>query len=188
MEFLVIDDDKVFRDAACLLIEEEGHQAQPAGNGAAALAALRGKVFDAALLDVRLGTQNGLDVLPQILQGQANLPVIMLTAEGRVGDGGGGDEARCAGFPGKTFPTGTFSTRAGAGASLQQDVAQHLSAWNGKFQNPNRNIPTCSLIFNHFRCGKSWKFWRRAARSEGFGSASSAKAAQERECFGTRGA
>ena len=84
MEFLVVDDDKTFRDAACLLIEAEGHYAQPAGSGAAALVNLKEENFDTVLLDVNLGGENGLDLLPQILRGQANLPVVMLTAQGSV--------------------------------------------------------------------------------------------------------
>lgn len=84
MDFLIVDDDKTFRDAACLLIEEEGHYAQPAGSGMAALANVREEDFEAVLLDVNLGEENGLDVLPQLLRSQANLPVVMLTAQGSV--------------------------------------------------------------------------------------------------------
>ena len=41
MDFLVIDDDKIFRDATCLLIEDEGHYAQPAASGEVALETLK---------------------------------------------------------------------------------------------------------------------------------------------------
>jgi NtrC-family two-component system response regulator AlgB len=84
MDFLVIDDDKTFRDAACILIEQEGHYPQPAGSGAAALANLKEEDFDAVLLDVNLGEESGLDLLPKLLRCQANLPVVMLTAQGSV--------------------------------------------------------------------------------------------------------
>jgi NtrC-family two-component system response regulator AlgB len=84
MDFLVVDDDKVFRDAACFLIEEEGHCSRPAASGEAALAELREKDFDAVLLDVHLGSDNGLDLLPQLLRDRANLPVVILTAQGSV--------------------------------------------------------------------------------------------------------
>jgi NtrC-family two-component system response regulator AlgB len=84
MDFLVVDDDKAFRDAACMLIEEEGHDAQPAGSGAAALAQLKEMDFEAVLLDVNLDGENGLDLLPQLLRSRANLPVVMLTGQGRV--------------------------------------------------------------------------------------------------------
>jgi two-component system, NtrC family, response regulator AlgB len=84
MDFLVIDDDKTFRDATCYLIENEGHYAQPASSGEAALANLRENDFDAALLDVNLGPESGLDLLPQILRNHPNLPVIVFTAQGTV--------------------------------------------------------------------------------------------------------
>lgn len=84
MDFLVVDDDKTFRDAACLLIEQEGHYAQPAGSGAATLANLKEEDFDAILLDVNLGEESGLELLSQVLRHQPNLPVVMLTAQGNV--------------------------------------------------------------------------------------------------------
>jgi two-component system, NtrC family, response regulator AlgB len=84
MDFLVVDDDKAFRDAACFLIEAEGHYAQPAGCGQTALANLKEEDFDGVLLDLNLGDENGLDVLQQVLRNQANVPVVMLTAQGNV--------------------------------------------------------------------------------------------------------
>jgi NtrC-family two-component system response regulator AlgB len=84
MDFLVIDDDKTFRDAACFLIENEGHFAQPAATGEAAMVNLKENDFDAALLDVHLGEEKGLDLLPQIQKNYPNLPVIVFTAQGTV--------------------------------------------------------------------------------------------------------
>jgi NtrC-family two-component system response regulator AlgB len=84
MDFLVIDDDKTFRDAASYIIEHEGHFAQPAASGEAALANLKESDFDAALLDVNLGGESGLDLLPQILRSYPNLPVVIFTAQGTV--------------------------------------------------------------------------------------------------------
>ena len=84
MDFLVVDDDKTFRDAACFLIEDEGHHAQPAGCGQTALASLKKEDFDAVLLDVNLGGESGLELLPRVLRSRANLPVVLLTAHGQV--------------------------------------------------------------------------------------------------------
>ena len=85
MEFLVIDDDKTFRDATCLLIDDgEGHYAEAACSGAAGLAELKEGKFDAVLLDLNLGAEKGLDILEQILKRQPNLPVIIFTAQGSV--------------------------------------------------------------------------------------------------------
>ena len=84
MEFLVIDDDKTFRDATCLLIGGEHHYAEAASTGVLGLTELREGKFDAVLLDLNLGQENGLDVLDQILKRQPNLPVIIFTAQGNV--------------------------------------------------------------------------------------------------------
>src|SRR5579862_2185008 len=84
MDFLIVDDDKTFRDATCLLIEDEGHYAQPAANSEAALATLKEDKFDAVLLDVNLGPENGLDLLDHITKTWPNLPVVMFTAQGTV--------------------------------------------------------------------------------------------------------
>ncbi len=84
MDFLVIDDDKPFRDATCLLIEDEGHYAQPAASGQAGLSLLKEDKFDAVLLDVNLGAEKGLDVLQQIIKTEPNLQVVMFTAQGTV--------------------------------------------------------------------------------------------------------
>jgi len=84
MDFLVIDDDKTFRDATCLLIDAEGHYAESACSGAVGLELLQEEKFDAVLLDLNLGPEKGLDILDQILKCRPNLPVIIFTAQGSV--------------------------------------------------------------------------------------------------------
>jgi len=84
MDFLVIDDDKTFRDATCLLIDSEGHYAEAACSGALGLTELKEGKFDSVLLDLNLGPENGLDILEQILKRQPHLPVIIFTAQGSV--------------------------------------------------------------------------------------------------------
>jgi two-component system, NtrC family, response regulator AlgB len=84
MDFLVIDDDKTFRDATCLLIDSEGHYAEGAASGASGLVEVREGKFDAVLLDLNLGAENGLAILDQVLKRQPNLPVVLFTAQGSV--------------------------------------------------------------------------------------------------------
>ena len=84
MDFLVIDDDKTFRDATCLLIDSEGHYAEGACSGELGLTELKEGKFDSVLLDLNLGPEKGLDILEQILKRQPNLPVIIFTAQGSV--------------------------------------------------------------------------------------------------------
>ena len=84
MDFLVIDDDKTFRDATCLLIDGEGHYAEGVCSGELGLTELKEGKFDSVLLDLNLGPEKGLDILELILKRQPNLPVVMFTAQGSV--------------------------------------------------------------------------------------------------------
>jgi NtrC-family two-component system response regulator AlgB len=84
MDFLVIDDDKTFRDATCLLIDSEGHYAQGVCSGELGLTELKEGKFDSVLLDLNLGAEKGLDILEQIRKVQPNLPVVIFTAQGSV--------------------------------------------------------------------------------------------------------
>jgi NtrC-family two-component system response regulator AlgB len=86
MDFLVIDDDKTFRDATCFLIEGSGHYAEGVSSGEQGLTRLKEEKFDAVLLDVNLGRENGLDVLVEIQKAQPNVPVVMFTAQGSIRD------------------------------------------------------------------------------------------------------
>ncbi len=84
MDFLVVDDDKTFRDATCFLIDGEGQYAEGVSSGQQALATIKEEKFDAVLLDLNLGKENGLDVLTEILKMRPNLPVVMFTAQATV--------------------------------------------------------------------------------------------------------
>ena len=84
MDFLVVDDDKTFRDATCFLIEGEGHYAEGVPSGEQALTTIKEEKFDTMLLDLNLGRENGLDVLTEVAKIRPNLPVVMFTAQGSV--------------------------------------------------------------------------------------------------------
>jgi two-component system, NtrC family, response regulator AlgB len=84
MDFLVIDDEKAFRDATCLIVEGAGHYAEAVASGPDGLALLRRQKFDSLLLDVHLAGENGLDLIPRIQEQNPGLPVIVVTAEGNV--------------------------------------------------------------------------------------------------------
>ena len=84
MEFLVIDDDKVFREATCLVIEDEGHYADTASTSEIGITRLRENNYDAILLDLNLGRENGLTILPQLLKIRPNIPIVMFSAQSTV--------------------------------------------------------------------------------------------------------
>jgi two-component system, NtrC family, response regulator AlgB len=84
MDFLVIDDDRIFREATCLLIEEEGHYAEGAATAEAGLDAVREAKFDVVFLDLYLGKHNGLQFLASILKTRPQQMVVMFSAQATI--------------------------------------------------------------------------------------------------------
>lgn len=84
MDILIIDDDKVIRDSTLVAFEAEGHYAEAVDSGRAAQLRLKEEGFDLALLDLRLGEEDGLDVLAEIKKRQPQVAVAVITAYGAV--------------------------------------------------------------------------------------------------------
>jgi two-component system, NtrC family, response regulator AlgB len=63
-----------------LCLEQAGCEVREAGSAEAALAALAAAPVDLALVDLRLGTGSGLDLLPQMLADNPDLDVVVITA------------------------------------------------------------------------------------------------------------
>jgi NtrC-family two-component system response regulator AlgB len=80
MDILVIDDEPSLRRTLHTTLETLGHQVQEAASGERALALLQLHRFDVAFLDLRLGKEAGLDLLPALLREAPNLAVIVVTA------------------------------------------------------------------------------------------------------------
>jgi NtrC-family two-component system response regulator AlgB len=77
---LVVDDEKNIRRTLALCLEGLGCAVTEAGTAAAALEALGRAPHDLAFLDLRLGTENGLDLLPRLLAERPGLDVVIITA------------------------------------------------------------------------------------------------------------
>jgi NtrC-family two-component system response regulator AlgB len=80
MRILVIDDEAHIRKTTTVTLDALGHETAQAQNSAEALAHLQKGSFDAAFLDLRLGEENGLDLIPKLLALEPKLNVIVFTA------------------------------------------------------------------------------------------------------------
>lgn len=76
---LVVDDDEDLCFALGTLLRRHGYEVEVAGTGADALAAVRARSFDVALLDLGLPDRPGLEVLAEVLRLDGALPVVVLT-------------------------------------------------------------------------------------------------------------
>src|SRR4030095_9417762 len=77
---LVIDDDAGVRQSVRLCLEAAGARVLGVATGVAAIEALDRGHFDVVFLDLWLGADAGLDLLPQMLARQPDLAVIVITA------------------------------------------------------------------------------------------------------------
>src|SRR5687767_6126643 len=84
MRVLIVDDEAGIRKTTRIAIETAGHEAAEAPSGPRALKAIDEEQFDVVFLDVKLGADDGLDVLTKLLKAQSSLIVVMFTAYANI--------------------------------------------------------------------------------------------------------
>jgi len=81
---LIVDDESAILDSLRILFKNEGFDVAVARGGPAALEALERAAPDLILTDVRMPTVNGIDVLIAAKQRDADLPVVLMTAQAEL--------------------------------------------------------------------------------------------------------
>jgi two-component system copper resistance phosphate regulon response regulator CusR len=86
MRILIVEDDATL--ASCLRkgLEAEHHMVDTAADGEQGRSMAAGADYDLVILDLDLPHLDGVSVLKSLQQRKANLPVIVLTARGKVED------------------------------------------------------------------------------------------------------
>ncbi|MGE3526018.1 MAG: HD domain-containing phosphohydrolase [Gemmatimonadales bacterium] len=77
---LVVDDEEPIRTALRKFLTQQGYEVATAADGREALAVLHRQKVACMLLDVRLPGVSGVDLVPQIMEMEPNLALLMLTA------------------------------------------------------------------------------------------------------------
>ena len=103
---LVVDDEPNFLALMTSALGKRGFAVNTAANRADALKLLEGEFFDFALIDLRLGAADGIDLLSEIKQRQPRILAIMVT-----------------GYP--TEESRTEARETGASAYLSKPVELH---------------------------------------------------------------
>lgn len=84
LNILIVDDETNIRRTLTLCLESRGHQVRAVGNIADAAEENGRQVFDMAFVDLRLGSDNGLDLIPELLSTSPWLKIIVITAYASV--------------------------------------------------------------------------------------------------------
>jgi NtrC-family two-component system response regulator AlgB len=80
LSVLIVDDEKNIRQALKVCLETLDAEVTEASSAATALEAIGRTVFDVVFLDLRLGTESGLDLIPKLLAENPNVVIIVVTA------------------------------------------------------------------------------------------------------------
>src|SRR5207245_3809777 len=81
---LVVDDEQRLRKVLAATLQREGYEVQVAANGEEALAALDRDGADVVVTDLVMPRMDGLSLLRKVVVSHPDVPVIVVTAHGRV--------------------------------------------------------------------------------------------------------
>src|SRR5580700_1377614 len=80
LRVLVVDDEPNIRQMLSMSLSASGHSVTGVGNPKDALVQVARQPFDLAFVDLRLGTEQGIDLIPKLLAESAWLQVVVITA------------------------------------------------------------------------------------------------------------
>jgi DNA-binding NtrC family response regulator len=83
---LIVDDDAGIRTHLAAYLGELGHEAEPAADAIAALAAMERRAFDAVVSDVRMAGMDGFALLRELRRRHPDVGVVLMTAYATVPD------------------------------------------------------------------------------------------------------
>lgn len=81
---LIIDDDQNLLKVMTMRLETQGYQVAAVTNSEEALQKVKDTVFDLALVDLKIGDENGIEVMQNLHQINPEMPIIILTAYGTI--------------------------------------------------------------------------------------------------------
>jgi two-component system, NtrC family, response regulator AlgB len=84
MRVLIVDDEPSIRRTTRIAVESSGHSASEAPNAAKAIKAAEEEGFDAVFLDLRIGADDGMEVLGRLIKLRPAPAVILFTAYANI--------------------------------------------------------------------------------------------------------
>ncbi len=84
LNILVVDDELNIRKALCACLEADGHHVMSAGNVADAVQQVGRRSFDLAFIDLFLGAESALELIPVLLANAPWMKIVVITAYASV--------------------------------------------------------------------------------------------------------
>ena len=78
-KILIADDNETIRNLLFDILHEKGYDCKTAGNGWEVINEIKNDSFTLVLLDLRMPLKNGIEVLPEILEHDKDIAVIIVT-------------------------------------------------------------------------------------------------------------
>ncbi|MBF0472805.1 MAG: response regulator [Nitrospirae bacterium] len=82
LKLLLVDDETGYVEILSKRMSKRGIEVTAAYSGAEAIRAMRGRYFDAAVLDLKMEDMDGIEILKILRTMDSKMPVIMLTGHG----------------------------------------------------------------------------------------------------------
>ncbi len=80
LRILLVDDEPNIRKTVLICLEGDGHRVASASNCREAAATASRQYFDMAFVDIRLGNDSGLDLIPELLAQNPGMKIVVITA------------------------------------------------------------------------------------------------------------
>lgn len=84
LKTLIVDDERNIRKTLSYCLETEGHSVVAVSNSQEALREAKRQSFDIAFIDLRLESENGMDLIPPLLAESPWLKVVVITANATI--------------------------------------------------------------------------------------------------------
>ncbi|TRX74527.1 sigma-54-dependent response regulator transcription factor AlgB [Pseudomonas mangiferae] len=140
---LLVDDESAILRTFRYCLEDEGYTVATAGSSAQAEALLQRQVFDLCFLDLRLGEENGLDVLAQMRVQAPWMRVVIVTAHSAIDTAVDAMQAGAADYLVK--PCSPDQLRLAAAKQLEvRQLTARLEALEGEVRKPGEGMDSHS--------------------------------------------
>jgi NtrC-family two-component system response regulator AlgB len=162
LNILIIDDEQNIRKTLTVCLESSGHNVISVSNHSDAVIESNNRVFDIAFVDLRLGTGNGLDLIPVLIENCPWIKIIVITAYASIDTAVEAMRRGASDYLPKPFTPGQVEIAIQRAARLRC-VEQQLTELKDEF---HRNHPEINFVSSHPGMMKNIETARLVAKSE----------------------